>query len=505
MVMGQSHNPIKVSISQFYGIEINDFAVSVARTALWIAESQMMKETEDIVNMNLNFLPLKTYPNIIEGNALRMDWEEIVPKDELDYIMGNPPFVGTRFMDNEQATDLKKVLGNVKGIGKLDYVVGWYKKASELMISSNVRCAFVSTNSITQGEQVAPFWENIFDNNGLKILFAYQTFIWMSEAINKAAVHCVIIGFGKDDYKKKQLYLSNSQLRLVVNISPYLLGTPDFVVKARSKPISNVIEAQTGTRVGAQQYVFTEEEMNTFVENETLSSKYFHEYLGAEEFLNNKKRFCLYLENATIQELNQMPNIRRIISQVLEERKAKNHKLKDFPRQYVKLNIPSQDYIFIPQMSSGRRKYIPIGLISKEVWTADPHFMVQTSDLFYFGVLSSNVHNAWMRVVAGRLKSDYRYSNRIVYNNFVWPICSTKEMDKIRDTSKLIIQARQKNREVSLSDLYEPTKMPTDLIEANRENDKAVMEAYGFDWRNMTESECVTELMKMYDVITKKL
>lgn len=498
IVMKETHNPIKVSISQFYGIEINDFAVSVARTALWIAESQMMKQTEDIVNMNLDFLPLKSYPNIVEGNALRMDWEEVVSKDELDYIMGNPPFVGARYMDKDQSRDLKNVLGNIKGFGKLDYVVGWYKKASELMNKANIKSAFVSTNSITQGEQVAPFWENIFATNNLKILFAYQTFVWASEAKDRAAVNCVIIGFGKDNYNKKQLYLSDTQLKLVDNISPYLLDAPSFVVKSRTKPICNVKEAKTGTRVGAQQYVFTQKQMNDFIESEPLSKKYFHEYLGGEEFLNNKKRFCLYLEDCSIEELNKMPKSKKIIEKVLSERQLKDHRLKDFPRKYVKLSIPKYDYIFIPQVSSERRKYIPIGIISKDVWVADPHFMVEGGDLYYFGILISNVHNAWMKVVGGRLEMRFRYSNRIVYNTFIWPKATKKQIEKIIKSAKLILDIRKSNSDVSLSDLYDPLKMPSDLIKAHQDNDKAVMEAYGFDWRTMTESECVAELMKLY-------
>lgn len=498
IVMGQTHNPIKVSIHQFYGIEINDFAVSVARTALWIAESQMMIETEDIINMNLDFFPLTNYPNIVEGNALRIDWEDIVPKNELDYIMGNPPFVGARYMNKSQTEDLNNVFKNSKGIGKLDYVTGWYKKSAELMEHNSVKCAFVSTNSISQGEQVAPFWENIFVKHNLNIDFAYQTFIWVSEAKDRAAVHCVIIGFSKENSNQKKLYISNSQSKIANNISPYLLDGPSVVVEGRAKPLCNITEAQTGTRIGANKYTFTEIEKINFVNKEPMSEKYFHEYLGAEEYLNNKKRFCLYLEDCPAEELNMMPFSKYKVREVLEERREKNHKLKDFPRQYVKLNIPDNDYIFIPQMSSGRRKYIPIGFIPKDVWTADPHFMIKNTDLYYFGILSSNVHNAWMRVVAGRLKSDYRYSNRVVYNTFVWPKASEKQKDKIRKTAKLILDARDSNPDASLSDLYDESLMPSNLRNAHQENDKAVMEAYGFDWRNMTESECVGELMKLY-------
>lgn len=498
IVMGETHNPIKVSISQFYGIEINDFAVSVARTALWIAESQMLKETEDIVNITLNFLPLKSYPNIVEGNALRMDWEDLVSKDELNYIMGNPPFVGSRYMDKYQSDELKSIFGKAKNIGKLDYVTGWYKKSAEFIEENEIECAFVSTNSISQGEQVSPFWNNIFVSHNLIINFAYQTFVWASESKNKAAVHCVIIGFSKKNDNKKKLFLSDTLVKIVDNISPYLLEAPSIVIEGRAKPICDVVEAQTGTRVGAKQYVFTEKEKLELVNKEPTAEKYFHEYLGGEEFLNNKKRFCLYLEDCPPSELSKMPIAKSIVQEVKEERYGKNHKLKDFPRQFVKLNIPKNDYIFIPQVSSEKRKYIPMGLISKDVWTADPHFMVKSTDLYYVGILSSNVHNAWMRVASGRLEMRYRYSNRIVYNTFVWPDASEEQKEEIRKTAKLILEARSLYPGASLSDLYDESLMPSNLRTAHQENDKAVMEAYGFDWKNMSESECVGELMKLY-------
>ena len=275
-------------------------------------------------------------------------------------------------------------------------------------------------------------------------------------------------------------------------------------VESRRMPLCNVPKLKTGTRVGAQEYVFKEKEMIDFVKKEPLSEKYFHEYLGGFEFLNNKKRYCLYLENCSISELRKMPKAMELIKKVSELRIKKNHKLKDFPKQYVKLTIPKADYLFIPQVSSGRRKYIPIGFVSKEVWVADPHFMLENPDLYIFGVLTSNVHNAWMRTVAGRLKSDYRYSNRIVYNTFPWVKPTETQKEKIISTAKNIIEVRRKHPDASLADLYDEVAMPSDLIIAHQENDRAVMEAYGFDWRNMTESECVAELMKMYEKLIRK-
>ena len=503
IIMGEAFNPIKVSIGQFYGIEINDFAVTVARTALWIAESQMLIETEDIIHINLDFLPLKSYANIVEENALRFDWEELVSKDEINYIMGNPPFIGARYMDKNQAKELKEVFGKKSGIGKLDYVTGWYKKAGDFVDGTNIECAFVSTNSITQGEQVSVIWNILFNENKIIINFAYQTFKWSSEAKNKAAVHCVIIGFSQIERANKFLYISNSQVKKVQNINGYALEAPNISIEGRSVPLCDVPILQTGTRIGAQEYVFKEKEMLDFIKEEPLSAKYFHEYLGGAEFLNNKKRYCLYLENCSISDLRRMPKSMEIIKNVSESRIKKKHKLKDYPKQYVKLSIPKSDYLFIPQVSSERRKYIPIDFVSKDVWAADPHFMLENADLYLFGVLTSNVHNAWMRTVAGRLKSDYRYSNRIVYNTFLWVNPTKVQKARIESTAEIILNVRRDHKGASLADLYDEVLMPSELRRAHQENDKAVMEAYGFDWRNMTESECVAELMKMYQDLTK--
>lgn len=503
IIMGEAFNPIKVSIGQFYGIEINDFAVTVARTALWIAESQMLIETEDIIHINLDFLPLKSYANIVEENALRFDWEELVSKDEINYIMGNPPFIGARYMDKNQAKELKEVFGKKSGIGKLDYVTGWYKKAGDFVDGTNIECAFVSTNSITQGEQVSVIWNILFNENKIIINFAYQTFKWSSEAKNKAAVHCVIIGFSQIERTNKFLYISNSQVKKVQNINGYALEAPNISIEGRSVPLCDVPILQTGTRIGAQEYVFKEKEMLDFIKEEPLSAKYFHEYLGGAEFLNNKKRYCLYLENCSISDLRRMPKSMEIIKNVSESRIKKKHKLKDYPKQYVKLSIPKSDYLFIPQVSSERRKYIPIDFVSKDVWAADPHFMLENADLYLFGVLTSNVHNAWMRAVAGRLEMRYRYSNRIVYNTFLWVNPTKVQKARIESTAEIILNVRRDHKGASLADLYDEVLMPSELRRAHQENDKAVMEAYGFDWRNMTESECVAELMKMYQDLTK--
>lgn len=503
--MGDVENPIKVSLDQFYGIEINDFAVTVAKTALWISEDQMMKETEEIIHANIDFLPLKSYANIVEGNALRMDWEEVVAKSELNYIMGNPPFVGARYMDKEQSSDLKSALDTKKSISKLDYVSGWYAKAAKLIDGTDIECAFVSTNSITQGEQVSLLWKDLFDKFNIVINFAYQTFKWNSEAKNMAAVHCVIIGFSTFSKEKKYLFYDGSKFEIVDNINPYLVEGPNTFIDGRAKPIQDVNSLVTGTRVGAQQYVFKKEEKEKFVNKEPLSEKYFIEYMGGHDFINRTPRYCLYLQEASPSDLRHMPNTLKIVEEVKNERESKNHKLKDYPRAFVKLSIPENDYLFIPQVSSERRKYIPIGFISKEVLAADPNFILDNADIYSFGILTSNVHMSWMRTVAGRLEMRYRYSNRIVYNTFPWPDPSPEQKQKIEKTAQAILDARDLYPTSSLADLYDELTMPVELRRAHQENDKAVMEAYGFDWRTMTESECVAELMKMYqDLVNQK-
>lgn len=503
IVMGEAINPIKVSIEQFYGIEINDFAVTVGKTALWIAEAQMFIETADIIHSNVDFLPLKSYANIIKGNALNVDWNEIISKYELNYIMGNPPFVGARYMNKIQTEELKGVFNKKSGIGKLDYVTGWYKKAADYIDNTNIECAFVSTNSITQGEQVSILWNNLFKQNKISITFAHQTFMWISEAKDKAAVHCVIIGFSQNEKKTKYIYMSSSQPRKAKNINGYLLDAPNVCVEGRSAPLCDVPLLKTGTRVGAQEFVFKEQEMIKFVEEEPLSIKYFHEYLGGAEFINNKKRYCLYLENCPPHELRKMPKSKALVEKVLHSRIKENHKLKEFPKQYVKLSIPQNDYLFIPQVSSENRRYIPIGFVDKKVWAADPHFMLEKSDLFSFGILTSNVHNSWMRAVGGRLEMRYRYSSRVVYNTFPWPEPDELQKKKIEETARKILNIRKNKTNSSLADLYDEVAMPSDLRKAHQDNDRAVMEAYGFNWRIITEPECVAALMKLYSEMTQ--
>ena len=502
-----STNPIKVSISQFYGIEINDFAVTVAKTALWIAESQMMKETEDIVHMSLDFLPLKSYANITEGNALKIDWENVIPKNELHYIMGNPPFVGARIMSASQKNDLLSVFGKIKNVGNMDYVCSWYKKAADFMTNTMIRTALVSTNSVSQGEQVANLWKPLFES-GVHIDFAHRTFRWDSEAKIKAHVHCVIIGFSKAANSKNKMLYVDDRVQVVENINGYLLDAENIFIESRNKPIYNVPEISMGNQpIDNGNYLFTQEEKDEFIKKEPKSEKYFKLWYGAEEFINRKPRYCLWLGNCKPNELK-MPECIKRINNVrkyrLSSKRMATLKLADTPTRFQTENMPSETYIVIPEVSSEKRKYIPIGFMNSDVLCSNKLRVIPNANLYHFGVLTSNVHMAWMRAVCGRLEMRYQYSNKIVYNNFPWCNPTPEKKAKIEKTAQAILDARALYPDSSLADLYDELTMPPELRKAHQQNDRAVMQAYGFSVKDMTESKCVAELMKLYQTLTKK-
>ena len=504
---------IKVSIGQFYGIEINDFAVTVAKTALWIAESQMLKETEDIVNMSLDFLPLKSYANIVEGNALRTDWETVVPKDKLNYIMGNPPFVGYSLQTAEQKQDILSIYVDDKGkpyktAGKIDYVSGWYFKAAELMQNTSIRTAFVSTNSITQGEQVAGVWKPLYDRFNIHIDFAHRTFRWDSEASIKAHVHCVIVGFSTaPNYEQKQLY-SAERFQLVDNINFYLIEAPTVFLESISKPICAVPAMRSGGKpVEGGHLIFTEQEKEDFIKEEPLSEKYFRPFMGSDDFINGHSRWCLWLVDISPKELRAMPKVAERVENVRNFRlasvKEATREYAAYPTRFMEIKQPNSDYLMIPATSSEKRKYIPIGYLTKDVIASNAASFVPDASLYHFGILTSNVHMAWMRATCGRLEMRYRYSVNIVYNNFPWPDPTAEQKKKIEETAQAILDARALYPDSSLADLYDEVAMPPELRKAHQANDRAVMQAYGFDVKTMTESTCVAELMKMYQKLTQ--
>ncbi|MCD7944636.1 MAG: N-6 DNA methylase [Clostridia bacterium] len=499
------YSPIQVSISQFYGIEINDFAVSVAKTALWIAESQMMKETEDIVNISIDFLPLKTNAHIAEDNALRVDWESVVPKNKLNFIMGNPPFSGARMMSAEQKKEVNSIFGEWKNVGNLDYVCCWYKKAADMMKGTPIRAALVSTNSVSQGESVANLWKPLFEG-GVHIDFAHRTFRWDSEAKIKAHVHCVIIGFSTAKSEKQKVIYTDGRPRIAKNINGYLTDAENVFVESRKYPLSDVPRIGIGNKpIDGGNYLFTKEERDEFLKKEPAAGKYFRPWYGAEEFINLRPRYCLWLGECTPNELHKMPECLKRVKAVREyrlaSRRASTVKLVDTPTRFQTENMPTGNYIVIPQVSSERRKYIPIGYMGADVLCSDKVRIMPDGTLYHFGVLESNVHMAWMRAICCRLKSDYSYTINDVYNNFPFPTPTDAQRAKIEKTAQAILDARALYPDSSLADLYDDATMPSELRRAHQDNDRAVMDAYGFtkgSEARTSESACVAELMKMY-------
>lgn len=496
-------NPIRVSISQFSGIEINDFAVTVAKTALWIAESQMMDETSEILHMPIDFLPLKSYANIVEGNALRIDWNDVVGKSELDYIMGNPPFVGSKYSNTSQKNDMDFVFSkDIKNFKKLDYVSSWYLLGAKFIKGTDIRVAFVSTNSISQGEQVGILWPTIF-KLGMKIDFCHKTFIWDSEANAKAHVHCVIIGFSSININTKKIIYDSEKINYPKNINPYLIDAPTVFIYSRKNRISEKVPNMIAPNKPCD-YNFLkleENEYKEFIEKDPKTEKWIKRMVGAQEFIKNKKRYCLWLVGCSPKEIKEMPLIMDRVKKCKEARINANTKeslkLSETPTLFREQINPDK-YLIIPCVSSENRRYIPMGFLDKNSIPVMGTLIIPTAKLYHFGILTSNVHMAWMRTVCGRLKSDYRYSKDIVYNNFPWPEVSEKDKAKIEETAQAILDARELYPDSSLADLYDETLMPAELLKAHRANDRAVMNAYGFTKKGMTESECVSELMKLY-------
>ena len=528
-------NPVKVSIYQFHGIEINDFAVTVAATALWISEAQMLAETERIVSHDFEFLPLKDYPNIVEANALRIDWRSLFnqtteqsetseqPPHLPDYIMGNPPFVGFTFMSPEQKKDVASIYPGIKNV---DYVSCWFKKACDFTRGTAIETAFVSTNSITQGETVSRMWESL----DVIINFAYTTFRWDNEAKDKAHVHCVIIGFSHQSRKKKYLF-TGQEKKECNNINAYLLDAPNALIPSRNTAIAEVPKMVYGNKPADGGFlILSKDEYKEFINKEPKSVKWLYTMIGATEFINNKPllddklRYCLWLDGISPSELRALPNVLQRVTSCKENRlkspAAAIRKFADTPHlfaQRTQPNIPKHDNhgkplwesghvmynLIVPRVSSERRNYIPMGYVTCDIVTNDAVQIVPDATLYHFGVLESSVHMAWMRVVCGRLKSDYRYSKDVVYNNFPWPEVNEEQREKIEQTAQGILDARALYPDSSLADLYDPVTMPPELRKAHRDNDRAVMAAYGFP-TTLTESEIVSRLFTLYTTLIKE-
>lgn len=516
VLLDVGYDLVKVKISQLYGIEINDFAVSVANAALWIAESQMLEETMSIVYSNIDFLPIKSYSNIVEGNALRLNWEKIIPKNKLSYIIGNPPFLGARLMSSSQKEDMIHVFGKLKGVGNLDYVSAWYRKSAELIQDTSVEVALVSTNSITQGEQVAILWKNLMIDFGIVINFAYLPFVWNSEAKDKAKVHCVIIGFSKNDSYEKKIFDSAGQINKVNNINGYLIDAKNIFVEGRSRVLSSVNEMIFGSMPNDNGYLsnYSDEEKKNIVKKYPKSEKFFKRIYGAQEFINNQVRWAIWLNGVSPSEWRGISPIEEAVNNVRNNRLSSNRestkKLSAIPYLFGEIRQPDSTYLLVPRVSSETRRYIPMDFMSPDEIASDAVQIIPNATLYDFGILTSNVHMAWMRTVAGRLKSDYRYSAKIVYNNFPWPTVTEEQKQFIANTAQGILDARALYPDCSLADLYHPNKMPLELIKAHQENDKAVMKAYGMikkvNGRDkfMNVSETVARLFEMYQELTEK-
>ncbi|MBQ8691512.1 MAG: class I SAM-dependent DNA methyltransferase [Synergistaceae bacterium] len=520
MIFSADESPIKVSINQFYGIEINDFAVAVAKTALWIAEHQMIRETQDILHdFYRNYLPLKTYANIVEANALKLDWRGVIKPKELNYIMGNPPFRGYSNQTHEQKSDILSVYVDENGrpynsAGKIDYVAGWYFKAAELMQETDIKCAFVSTNSITQGEQVSSVWKPLFNRFGIHINFAWRSFKWSSESADMAQVHVVIIGFYCGAaYLSTFLDLQSDGSVVKTNakeeINPYLRDAVSVFIDARQRPLCDVPEMRSGGKPAeGGNLILTATERDELLAHEPQAENFIRPFMMGKDFINRKPRYCLWLVDATPTDIKNMPLVYKRIEAVSEFRlassKAATRRKAATPTLFDERVECAADYIAVPKTSSENRFYIPIDYLSKDIIPGDALRILPDASLYHFGILTSRVHMAWMRVTAGRLKSDYSYSNTIVYNNFPWPSPSDKQRVKIEQSAQKILDARALYPNSSLADLYDDLLMPAELRKAHKLNDIAVCEAYGFD-KNISEADIVAKLMRLYQELSIKL
>lgn len=506
--IGVALNPIKVSIAQFYGIEINDFAATVAKTALWIAESQMMKQTEDIVHMTLNFLPLKSYVNIHDKNALRIDWNEVIPANELHFIMGNPPFVGARIMTKEQKDDMNYIFAKRKGAGNLDYVSAWYEKAASYMAGTKITAAFVSTNSITQGEQATILWQPLMAK-GIVINFAWTTFKWGSESNDPAAVSCVIVCFSMKPGRNEKTIFSNKQVYVKVdNINAYLLNAPNIFVVNRATVLCDAPAINYGSfALDDGNYTINEKEYVDLTNTDDNIGELLRPFIGAQELLHNKKRYCVWLKGVAPAKINAHPLIKNKVALVKEWRSNSSRQntvaLAETPTLFAEIRQPDTTYLAIPTVCSEKRRYIPMAFLTPDIIASNQLYIVGNADIYHFGVLMSNVHMAWMRAVCGRLETRYRYSSAVVYNNFPWPTPTQQQREAIRKTAQAILDARALYPDSSLAELYDEVVMPPKLRKAHQQNDRAVMEAYGMPIKGTTESTCVAELMRRYQELTR--
>ncbi len=523
---------LRVDVDQFYGIEYSEWPVRIAEVALWLMDHQMNTQAADTFGQGYDRLPLKTSPHIVPGNALRMDWDDVLPRGECSYVLGNPPFVGGKFQSIEQRADMESVVGKFENYGVLDYVCAWYVKAAAYIQDTRIVVGFVSTNSVTQGEQVAPLWLPLFDRFHIIIHFAHRTFSWISESRGKAHVHVVIVGFATFSDGLKFIYdyqgdTSTPTIAIATNINPYLADGPNVVVLNRQTPLCAIPEIRIGNKpIDGGYYLFTAAEKQAFLDEEPNAEPFFRRWLGSEEMINGIERWCLWLGDAAPGVLRNLPRSLERVELVARFRrgevpaKGREHserntkrnkatqKLALTPRRFHVESIPTDSFLAIPKVSSERRAYIPIGFVGAETLASDLLFVLQHATPWHFGILTSSMHMAWVRTVAGRLKSDFRYSAGLVYNNFPWPSPTPAQKLRVEEKAQAVLKAREPHlppRGLStLADLYDPLTMPAELAKAHADLDRAVERCYRPE-PFPSDRERVELLFRLYEQLTAPL
>lgn len=505
---------IKCDVDQFYGIDIDESAVQIATVAMWLTDHQMNLKVQQL-GQYFKRTPLKKKANIFQGNALKIDWKDIISPDKCSFIMGNPPFIGKKEQSAQQKSDLRLLSNSIKGAGVLDYVTGWYFQAVKyIQENQNIRCAFVSTNSICQGEQVGVLW-NYLLAQGIQIYFAHRTFKWSNEGRGIAAVHCVIIGFGLQKPNNYRLFDYGNNIKgtpieiKATQINPYLVDAPNCCLEKRSNPLSNVPSMNYGSMpIDNGHLILSEEDKNELLRESKNNQLCILEYMGGEEFLNNKKRYCLWLKNTKPEEINKSKFIIDRIKKVKDFRNSSDRettqKLADYSSLFGEIRQPNQNYLLLPKVSSETRYYMPIGFINPNVIANGSALIIPNATLFHFGILQSVMHMAWMRTVCGRMKSDYQYSASIVYNNFPFPNPTEKQLKNIEEKVQAILDARAEHKTSTLADLYNPLIMPANLVQAHKALDKAVDAAYNYKG-SKEDSARVAFLFELYQKVTSPL
>jgi len=503
-----------LDVDAFYGIEIQEWPALIAEVAMWLIDHQMNIQLSAAFGEYFVRLPLKKSPTIVKQNALRIDWKKILSPEKCGYILGNPPFIGAKYQNDDQRADMKHVTSDIKHGGLLDYVAGWYFKAGQYIRGTEIKVGFVSTNSISQGEQVGILWRSLFQKYGLKIHFAYRTFPWESEARGKAHVHVVIIGFGSFETSEKRIYEhqeeGQSTVHFVKNISPYIVEGSDMVIINRSKPISNVPEMNFGNQpIDGGAFILSDTEKRDMISQEPASKKYIRLFIGSQEFINGETRWCLWLNEASPTELRSMPEVMNRIEAVRKFRKSsKRPATRDLaasPSRFAFISHPNTEYLLVPSVSSEKRRFIPLGFMPKTVIASNLCLIIPCATLYHFGVLSSTMHMSWVRQVCGRLESRYRYSAKLVYNNYPWSEKTTsKQKQAVEKAARDVLEAREKYPDSTLADLYDPLTMPSNLIKAHSNLDRAVDLCYRSQ-PFTSERQRVEYLFWLYGKITEPL